>query len=274
MGKKFLHILAFALLLPVAAMGQRSQELTFGWGGTVLLSDIGAAGASLPQRSNWDIDYRIQAHPHYAFHLSYGEGELYASDAQSAWKERQQRNITVQTPYRTLSARIEVDYFEQRIPSFDFQHSPYLFAGWGLMAFEPQGYYQGDWINLQPLGTEGQGSSASPEGLYGTRARILPFGLGWRAQLNALWVVKTEATWVLTTTDYLDDTHGVYADPARIQESHGDAAVIFADPSGLRLPVGMARGNAQTQDAYFTLNVGLGIHLEAFMEKCSSFLHR
>ena len=112
MGKTFRYILSFVLLLPVAAWGQRSQELTFGWGGTVLLSDVGVAGVSLPQRSNWDIDYRIQAHPHYAFHLGYGEGSLYASDALSPWAERQQRNITVQTPYRSFQARIEVDYFE------------------------------------------------------------------------------------------------------------------------------------------------------------------
>lgn len=274
MGINFIYKLPILILMPTALWGQKSQEFTFGWGGTAMLSDIGPAGLSVPQRSNWDLDYRIQSDPHYAFHIGYGKGELYSSDAMSPWEERKQRNISIQTPYRSFQARVEVDYFSQRIPSFQFQHSPYLFAGWGIMAFEPQGMYQGEWINLQPLGTEGQGTVDSKEGLYGTRARILPFGLGWRAQLNALWVLKTEATWVLTTTDYLDDTHGVYADTEQIRELHGDVAVYFSDPSGLSLPIGTPRGNAQTNDAYFTFNIGLGFHLEAFMEKCASFLHQ
>ena len=83
-----------------------------------------------------------------------------------------------------------------------------------------------------------------------------------------------EATWTQTTTDYLDDVHGTYADATVIQESYGDAAAYFADPSGLNLPVGMARGNAQTTDSYFVLRLGMGLHLEAFMEKCASFLYR
>ena len=258
----------------LGAWAQRSQELTVSWGGTHLMSDVGPAGPFLPQGGSWDVDYRLQAHPHYAFHLGYSEGVLEANDALSTWAERQQRQFHVQTPFRSLQARMEVDFFPQNIPSFRFQHSPYIFAGLGLLSFEPRGYYQGEWIPLQPLGTEGQGTSVNPEARYATRARTLPFGLGWRAQLNAFWVVNMEATWTQTTTDYLDDVHGTYADATVIQESYGDAAAYFADPSGLNLPVGMARGNAQTTDSYFVLRLGMGLHMEAFMEKCASFLYR
>lgn len=271
-----LRLLTFLTLVTVSAgaWAQRSQELTLSWGGTRLMGDVGPAGLTLPQGGSWDLDYRIQSHPHYAFHLGYSEGGLEANDAQSAWPERQQRNFHVQTPFRSVQARMEVDFFPQRIPSFNFQHSPYLFAGMGLMTFEPRGYYQGEWIPLQPLGTEGQGTSVNPEARYSTRARTVPFGLGWRVQVNSLWVVNLEATWTQTTSDYLDDVHGTYSDISVIQENYGEAAAYFADPSGLNLPLGMARGNAQTRDAYFILRLGMGIHLEAFMEKCSSFLHR
>lgn len=274
MGILRLLLFIFFVSLCSEAWAQRSQELTLSWGATHMMADVGPAGINMPQSGSWDLDYRIQAHPHYAFHLGYSEGSLEANDAQSTWIERQQRNFHVQTPFRSLQARMEVDFFPQRIPSFSFQHSPYLFAGMGLMTFEPRGYYQGEWIALQPLGTEGQGTSVNPEARYATRARTLPFGLGWRAQVNAMWVVTMEATWTQTTSDYLDDVHGRYADVSVIQENYGDAAAYFADPSGLNLPAGMARGDAQTRDAYFILRVGMGLHLEAFMEKCSSFLHR
>ncbi|HAG48392.1 MAG TPA: hypothetical protein DCL07_00370 [Cryomorphaceae bacterium] len=270
------RLLFFTLLLVASehAMAQRSQELTLSGGGTSALTDIGPANPLLPKGSEWTVDYRFQAHPHYAFHLGYSEGTIRANDAQSTWPERVQRNISIQTPFQSVQARVEVDFFSQRIPSYSFQQTPYLFAGMGLLQFNPQGYDQNTWVDLQPLGTEGQGTSFNPEARYSRRARTLPFGLGWRAQLSALWVIHAEATWTLTSTDYLDDTHGVYADPTVVQESYGDAAVFFADPSGRNLPIGMARGNAQTNDAYFQLQAGIGLHLEAFMEQCSSFLHR
>ncbi|MEO8734182.1 MAG: hypothetical protein ABI373_07615, partial [Flavobacteriales bacterium] len=38
----------------------------------------------------------------------------------------------------------------------------YLFAGVGAFHFNPQAQYKGNWVDLRPLGTEGQGLPGGP----------------------------------------------------------------------------------------------------------------
>ncbi|MFT4973469.1 MAG: hypothetical protein ACI9JY_002677, partial [Saprospiraceae bacterium] len=44
--------------------------------------------------------------------------------------------------------------------------APYIFTGISLFYFNPQAEYEGRWVDLQPLGTEGQGMSESASAKY------------------------------------------------------------------------------------------------------------
>jgi hypothetical protein len=102
----------------------------------------------------------------------------------------------------------------------------------------------------------------------------LPFGIGWRAQLNSLWVFSIEAMWTLTSTDYLDDTHNLYVDAGLLEIEKGEIASYFSNPSNTLFETGTPRGNPQNNDSYFALSLRFGIHIEAFMEQCAKFLHK
>jgi len=273
LNKNFLSTTILILFLPLLLKGQISQEISIGYELNQLMGDVGVNKLQLLDGSG-SLNYRMQKHPHYAFHLGFSQGILNGNDSLSSLSERMERNIKVQTPYKAFNARIEIDYFSQLIPSYDFQQTPYIFGGIGLMSFHPMGNYQGEWLELQPLGTEGQGTVLNSEPLYSTRAWTLPFGIGWRGQLNSLWVLSIEAIWNLTSTDYLDDTHHLYVDTGLLEIEKGEIASYFSNPSNTLYETGTPRGNPQNNDSYFALNFKFGIHIEALMEQCAKFLHR
>ena len=106
------------------------------------------------------------------------------------------------------------------------QVGAYLFAGIALTAHNPKALdsLNGDWVKLQPLGTEGQGNEgyAKP---YSLVQFAIPIGIGVRYKINSKLDISAELGFRKTFTDYLDDAHGAYADPA-----------LFADnPTALAL---------------------------------------
>lgn len=95
---------------------------------------------------------------------------------------------------------------------------PYLFGGIAVVAHNPKAKTpetseKQTWVALQPFGTEGQGQPgyAAP---YSLVTLAIPFGFGLRWKINNSWNVGAEAGFRFTTSDYLDDVSGQYADPA------------------------------------------------------------
>ena len=96
------------------------------------------------------------------------------------------------------------------------QISPYVFAGIAAVAHNPMARVpdlEGEqWVKLQPLGTEGQGSPnyAKP---YSLVQLAIPLGFGVRYKINPRFDVAAEVGFRFTSTDYLDDVAGNYPDP-------------------------------------------------------------
>jgi hypothetical protein len=111
------------------------------------------------------------------------------------------------------------------------QLGAYLFAGIALTAHNPKALdsLNGDWIKLQPLGTEGQGNVGYSKP-YSLVTFAIPVGVGVRYKINAKFDISAELGFRKTFTDYLDDAHGNYADPA-----------LFADD-----PLALALSNRST----------------------------
>ncbi|GAA4378144.1 DUF6089 family protein [Hymenobacter koreensis] len=85
---------------------------------------------------------------------------------------------------------------------------PYVFAGVAAFHHNPKGLDQnGNYIALQPLGTEGQRATGDQYGLW---QFSLPFGGGVRYKLNKSFDLGLEIGWRKTFTDYLDDVSTNY----------------------------------------------------------------
>ncbi len=97
------------------------------------------------------------------------------------------------------------------------QLSPYLFAGIAAVAHNPMARVPdldgNQWVRLQPLGTEGQGSPGVAEKPYSLVTLAIPVGFGLRYKINQRFDVSAELGFRFTTSDYLDDVSGYYPDP-------------------------------------------------------------
>jgi hypothetical protein len=90
--------------------------------------------------------------------------------------------------------------------------SPYGFIGIGVFAFNPQAVYNGAWVDLQPLATEGQGlvDGRAP---YELVQFNVPVGFGVKWSYNDTWALSFEVGHRITFTDYIDDVSTYYVDP-------------------------------------------------------------
>jgi hypothetical protein len=95
------------------------------------------------------------------------------------------------------------------------QFGAYLFAGIALTAHNPKALdsLNGNWVKLQPLGTEGQGNEGYDK-KYSLVQFAIPMGIGLRYKINSRFDISAELGFRKTFTDYLDDAHGKYADPS------------------------------------------------------------
>ncbi|NMM49795.1 hypothetical protein [Marinigracilibium pacificum] len=119
--------------------------------------------------------------------------------------------------------------------------NPYVFVGVSAIFHNPQGrvpeqdsfgksYPQsGEWIDLEPLGTEGQYSSAYDVDTYSKTIISVPFGIGATFKLsNAVNIaVEFEYNWLFT--DYIDDVSGYYVD---LDKLNSDLARAMSYRSG------------------------------------------
>jgi hypothetical protein len=189
---------------------------------------------------------------------------------------RKVRNLSFHTAVNSLALDVRYEYFrteeEWDLPDH-WIISPYVGAGLGLFSFNPKTMYEGEEIELQPLGTEGQG--IKPNGKkYSLMGLVLPLSVGVRfVEPNRLWTVGVDFTYTYTFTDYLDDVSTSYVDPAIFRSNYDSktAALVTAlanrnqssDYPGWTGYPGEVRGNPRQSDAFLSGQVRFTVFIDA-----------
>jgi hypothetical protein len=176
--------------------------------------------------------------PRYQLVGSFMYGGIRGSDSDSADPDdtsngifRYNRNLSFRNRIKELSAVAQVDLFENQSTYISrVKWTPYVYAGVAVFHHNPQAQApefdapgnatgkKGEWVDLQPLGTEGQhadlASSDVNHGLnpYKKIQFAIPFGLGARFRINEVLDIAAEFGFRYTFTDYLDDVSGNYVD--------------------------------------------------------------
>jgi len=207
------------------------------------------------------------------------------SGADSLTKEvfRHNRNLSFKSNIWELSGQFEF-YFakgEQPVKRYKIKGAKgykavtnlqgYLFMGFGGFFFNPKAKYDGKWVALQPLGTEGQGLPGAKH-KYSRFSVCIPIGLGFKQPISKKYLVGLEFGFRKTYTDYIDDVSGTYYDNNVIREKRGAEAAYLADPKLYAIPLeiggpyktlkssnqggaGAQRGDVRDKDAYMFVNV-------------------
>lgn len=185
-----------------------------------------------------------------------------AGDDAKANDDRVTRNLNFRSNNYEINAAALVNltpngrrYYQR--PMFNL----YGFLGFGLIYSNPKAEYQGEMVSLSDLKTEGVS--------YSTIQPVIPFGLGMRIKSGPFFNISIEGGYRLTFTDYLDDVSSLrYPDPASLGSDLSRAlsdrrAEYFASIGETFTPspgVGR-RGNPQSNDGYFLLNIKLEYYL-------------
>jgi len=184
--------------------------------------------APQPKRISTDISFTRPAlgisfthrfGPRYSLQAQFMYGTLKGSDTKSAdladqdnGKYRYYRNLSFRNRIKELSVVAYFDLFENDATYISrVKWTPYAYIGLAGFLHNPQAQTStGEWVDLRPLGTEGQYSTLDPtDANYGIKPYsklqvAIPFGIGARFRLNEVMDLWADLGFRYTFTDYLD----------------------------------------------------------------------
>jgi len=256
---------AFLLITLVStsllAMAQRGWEAG-GWAGASYyfgdlntnynLSMPGLAGGII---ARYNFNNRI------ALKFSGNAGQVMGDDAVSNNSFERARNLSFRSNIFEGAAQLEFNFLPYTHGSADEFFTPYLFAGFNIFNYNPEAEYQGEWVELRPLGTEGQFKG---EEYYATSAGLV-YGFGFKVDLSYEWSLNFELGARTLFTDYLDDVSTFYPDADELRQLRGDLAVELSDRSipiegvndGQIGEAGRQRGSNSINDSYALIGIGI-----------------
>lgn len=216
--------------------------------------DLGMPGPSGGILARYNFNNRV------CLKFSANAGSVKADDARSENPYEKARNLNFTSSLLDGSAQIEFNFLPFVHGSKQEFFSPYLFGGFSAVYFNPMTEYNGEMMELRPLGTEGQFKG---EEYYSISGALL-YGFGLKISLNYEWSINIELGGRSLFTDYLDDVSTVYPRKSDLLKQRGEVSVALSDRT-LDIPgvdsnlgeFGTQRGNSNTKDQFIMLGVGI-----------------
>ena len=185
------------------------------------------------------------------------------------------RGLHFRSPIYELSGQIEFNFLPYQSGNPLYTWTPFVYTGISIFSFNPQAEnINGEWVDLQELGTEGQGTTTEFDG--NTRSKYsliqfaIPIGGGLKIAVNENFNIVLEYGARKTFTDYLDDVSTTYAGP-NINGSWpvemSDLAQQMSDPNGTHVK-DEQRGNPDKKDWYSFAGITLSFKLNNNTKDC------
>lgn len=242
--KKFAFIAVVAFLFHSDAQSQTNESYSeFGvmLGTSYYLGDLNDKHFRQTQAAG-NIHYRYNLNNRLAIRAGFTAGQIRGSDKLNRVDTAKfNRNLHFRSNIYELSGVVEFNFLPYETGNRRFPFSPYIFTGLAIYNFNPQARqfdtqnpFDNDgtdsnnpWLDLQPLGTEGQYSSHYPEKApYQLIQFAIPVGIGLKLSVGEHMHIGLEYGMRKLFTDYLDDVGGRYADPQYLAMENMNAALL------------------------------------------------
>lgn len=288
------YLVNIALLLFVSrTLAQRGYKLEFGVM-TGISNYLGEIGGKQGKARPWLLDLKLKKtrwnesayirykfHPVLAVRVDVNYLRIEGSDALSSNPARKFRNLSFKNDIYDFETTLHWSFYSSAKPAGIYRNlstylNAHLFIGMGVFYHNPKALYQGSYIPLQPLQTEGV--------KYSKIGFCVPFGAGFFVALNKgrrSHRIGIEINWRYTNTDYLDDiSQGKWINPVELSSATA-AALNNRNPEITQQPPGMSgnygwhgvkvngeavnqskRGNPENKDSYISLNISYGVSLK------------
>jgi hypothetical protein len=268
--KRFLLIAALcSLILPL-----RSQWL-WDYGVAVgvsnYLGDIGGKDKTRRDfvadmklaKTRWNVGgfVRYKWLPRISYRLAFDYLRVEGDDKLSTNPGRFYRNFNFRNDVFDLGATAHFFFYENNDLGNNYRYKngfrAYIFGGIGAFYNNPKTNYNGQWVKLRPLQTEGYA--------YKSIVMNLPSGFGFYFTFDKKHRLGYEFNWRKTFTDYMDDISGNYPDAPPADGLVRDVVLrtpelgqsgLDANPGAyLSHTWGSKRGDKSNKDAYITMNL-------------------
>ncbi|MEO5585436.1 MAG: DUF6089 family protein [Flavobacteriales bacterium] len=266
------------------------QEVAVGLGISNFLGELGGRN-QVGSPFVWDLEfsqtkpalslgYRYYVAQLLSVRLNATYGILAGNDNLTQESARHNRNLMFRSDVMEAQLCLEFHTFQEQLGHFhdlrgvkgmaSTRMGLYVFAGVGGFYFNPKTKFDGAWVELRPLGTEGQGLPGGPKE-YSLTQICIPMGLGVRRALNKTMTIGLELQYTKTFTDYIDDVSGTYYDNQELRDAHGPLAAYLADPNLGEVPgqtaTGEQRGYSNHNDGYLFLKAQ--VHFKIYKYRSS-----
>jgi hypothetical protein len=215
------------------------------------------------------ITYRKNFDRRFTFKSSALYTNVYANDENSKDAIKVNRNLKFKSDIIELSGQIEFNFLPYETGNSLYNWTPFIFTGVSIFNYNPQAEgSDGQWYNLQELGTEGQGTTSFPNRKkYSLTQLSVPFGGGVKIGVSDNFNIIVEYGLRKTFTDYIDDVSTTYAG---IPSEFTNIAIELADQSidGPQL-AGIARGDETNKDWYSFSGITLSFRLQGKTKGCN-----
>lgn len=262
------------LLVFLPAQTQAQVELLATGGSSHFLGDLGGK-PGLGTNDFSDIDWkstrymgglgvRLNVSNRFSLRALGYYTRLSADDKYTNNVERRMRNLNFFSSVWGANAVVEYHFNLSQNNLSDYKW--YVFAGGEYFMFNPKTRYNGQVVELQPLGTEGQYflPGKTP---YKLSAPSIPFGLGYKFKFMRNSYLSFQIDARKTFTDYIDDASTQFVDKAALAASNGQMAADLSDRSnpdgriiGFSDP-GTIRANPNNNDNFFFFSISYNLIL-------------
>jgi len=263
--KRFTVTLILILSAVTAGFGQRNNklsrsELGFMVGGSYYIGDLNQKHFKNTNLAG-GLLFRFNIHSRLAWRTNFTYCFVEGYDSESNRDLLVNRNLSFQSKLYELGTGLEFTYLPFEMGHDRYKGTAYLLAELALVRMNPTTDYNGDQVELQPLGTEGQGTSLTSKSTYLKTQLAVPLGVGLRFSLGKNACINFEYGIRFLFTDYLDDVGSYrYADETVILSENGPIAAELSNRSldGSRFG---RRGNPTSRDWYSFFGAGLTFRL-------------
>ena len=252
-------------------------QYRFEYGGSVGIANyLGEMGGMNDPAKRFVSDMKMEATRQAAsgfirhkFHPNlYGKAEfmylrILGDDKLSPYLPRNARNLSFRNDMFDLNFQGQLVFYENTdlVSDYRFRLAFRAYVGVGVGAFysNPKAKYNGSYVALRPLKTEGV--SYSPVGI--TIPATMGFHFTYRKKHRFGW----ELNWRTTFTDYLDDVSSSWGDPANMSATGAALSNRTPELDPTQFPPGFLnnfgfrpenksnmRGDKTHKDSYITMN--------------------
>lgn len=261
---KKLFVIAVLLAAPVLMKAQYYWDFGGGFGAANFLGEMGGeeltrrdfiADMKLTQtRTAMNGFARYKLNPMFSVKWNLAWAVVRGADSLCTNPPRYYRNLNFKNNLIETTTELQWFFYEVNDLGHTYRYKDnfraYIGLGAGAVYHNPKAYYNGEWVNLRPLTTEGVHYSAV--------TFVIPASAGVYFTINKKYRIGWNVTWRTTFTDYLDDVSTNYADPATLPNA---LAVALADRTDHA--AANAWGAANNQGGGWGNNFGYGTWTDA-----------